>query len=213
MVRPLKRAGRGNLFRPLDAVFGAPSHVAILRALDGSDAGLTGRQVARAAGIAPRAALQGLERLSRARLVRRVPAGRAHFYSLDRRLPLVSTALAPLFEFERSRPGRVYERVRAALRGRALAAALFGSTARGEERPGSDLDLCVVVENGSGKERLRPVLDRLVDVLAEEGILAAPLLLTRRELREEFRAGHPFHRNLVRDAFPIFGRRLEDMVR
>jgi len=63
MARPLKVARGKFLLRPLNVVLGAPSHVALLRALSGAGRGLTGGEVARAAGVAQRAAMEGLARL------------------------------------------------------------------------------------------------------------------------------------------------------
>lgn len=191
MVRPLRRVSGGFLYRPLDVVFGAPSHIAILRALNGAASGLTGRQVAKGAGIAQGAAAEGLRKLVRAKIVRQQPAGRAFLYTLNRDLPLVDSAVQPMLEFERSMRGRIVGLIRSTLAGRCVAAALYGSAARGEERPESDLDVCVIVKRPSDKESVRNILDKLIDTLAGEGVTLSPLVLTTRELREGIRLKTP----------------------
>lgn len=63
-------------------------------------------------------------------------------------------------------------------RHRGLAVAIFGSVARGEEHPGSDLDFLVEFEPGSSlfdlvrlQDELRDLLGRPVDVVSLGGLL------------------------------------------
>jgi hypothetical protein len=84
MVRPLAERNREYVRRPLNAVLGAPSHIAVLRSLYTTGAGLTGREIARSAGVAVQATHDALARLAAASLVRWTQAGRAHVYELNR---------------------------------------------------------------------------------------------------------------------------------
>src|SRR5262245_2633403 len=89
----------GYLNRPLNYVFAAPSQIAVLRVLR-NVTGATGREVARRAGITPKAAHDALARLERARIVQREGAGRAYLFRLNRRHRLVERALLPLLDEE-----------------------------------------------------------------------------------------------------------------
>lgn len=101
MVRPIKNAEKGFLLRPLNFIFGAPSHIAILRALH-CRMGMTGRDVARVAGLSQQGAAEGLRRLERAGMVKRLPVGNAYLYTLNTELKIVREGLLPMLEREQA---------------------------------------------------------------------------------------------------------------
>ncbi len=213
MVRPLKSAGARFLLRPLNVVFGAPGHIAILRALAGAGRGLTGREVARAAGIAQRAAMEGLDRLEAARLVRRTPAGRAYLFELERDHRLVKRGILPLIEEEGEIRAETFRRLRRAFEGAVLGGCVFGSAARGEERPGSDLDVCLVVRHPGEKDGVQARASRVLPGLRKDlGVLASFLVLTRAELARGCREGSRFFRALVGEGERFAGRGLKDLL-
>ena len=85
---------------PLDAVFSAPCHVAILRAMFRAPAPASGRQIARDADVNHQACAEGLRRLERLGLVRREVLGRAHAFTLNAGHPVVDVLLVPVFRRE-----------------------------------------------------------------------------------------------------------------
>jgi len=87
--------------RPLNAVFSAPCHVAILRALFESREPASGRRIARDAGVNHQACAEGLRRLERLGLVQREVLGRTHAFSLNGGHPVVDALLNPLYREER----------------------------------------------------------------------------------------------------------------
>lgn len=87
---------------PLDRVFYAPSHVALLRALKDSKEGMSGRALARAAGVNHQACCEALERLAQTGVVLRQEGGHTRLVRLDFNHPLVKEALLPLFRAEES---------------------------------------------------------------------------------------------------------------
>jgi len=85
---------------PLDAVFAAPCHVAILRAMYRNSRPTSGRRIAREAGVNHQACAEGLRRLERLGLVQRQVLGRAHAFSLNQSHPVVGELLLPVFRRE-----------------------------------------------------------------------------------------------------------------
>lgn len=79
---------------------------------------------------------------------------------------------------------------------------LFGSRARGDCGPRSDVDLLLVVRQASGR-----MMDRVLDFGELHGGLDAPvdmLVLTADEVAA--RASEPFFRRLLREARPVASR-------
>jgi predicted nucleotidyltransferase len=207
MARPLKQAQGRFLLRSLNAIFGAPSHVALLRALALGGRGLTGREVARAAGVAQRAGLDGLARLEDAGIVRRTPAGRAFLYELRREHRLVRKGLLPLLEQEAEIRSGVLGRLKSVVANDAVSGWIFGSAARGEERSESDLDILLLVEKKSRIERLQKRISPLFEGLRRDfHVRPSLMVMARAEFVRGYREGRAFMRNVVRDAETFSGR-------
>ena len=207
MSRTLKSSGGRFLLRPLNVLFGAPGHVSILRALAQAGRGLTGRETARAAGVAQRAGLDGLGRLEDAGVVRRTPAGRAFLFELRRDNRLVREGILPLLEAEAAIRSGVFERLKKAVEKHVISAWIFGSTARGEERAESDLDVLLLVERREDIEAARKRVSSVFEGLRKDFDVALSLLvITRTEFVRGYRAGKEFMRNVVKDGETIAGR-------
>ncbi|WP_123538615.1 nucleotidyltransferase domain-containing protein [Halosimplex salinum] len=81
---------------------------------------------------------------------------------------------------------------------------LFGSVARGTQRPDSDVDIFAVLDDGADvsavEERLR---DLAYDVMLEGGPAFSIHAVT--ESTVEARADHPFFRTALDEGRPIYG--------
>lgn len=115
----------------------------ILAALAGADEGFSGRQLHRLVGHASEPGVRkAAERLVEQGIVLRQQVGRAKVYRLNRQ-----HVAAPYVEGLAALRGALIDRLRAGLgtwKEPPMAAALFGSAARGEATPVSDLDLLLV---------------------------------------------------------------------
>lgn len=134
--------------RPLDDLFASRSHVRVLRALAGSPRGLavSGRDVGRRAGISHPRAAEVLSELTAQGVVRMDRRPGAHAYQLEEQ-HVLTDRVRGLFEWE----AELYDELLSVLRSEVLGANvgvreayLFGSVARGEATPRSDIDLAVV---------------------------------------------------------------------
>jgi predicted nucleotidyltransferase len=75
------------------------------------------------------------------------------------------------------------------LRKRVVSAVIFGSMTRGEEGPGSDLDLCCIVRNDRQMETARESLEKAAGRFRQSyGIHIAPIYFTVEALRRKRRA-------------------------
>ena len=82
--------------------------------------------------------------------------------------------------------GELVEAVRARMASEVHEILLFGSRARGEGTPDSDVDVAVVVTD-EGRRRRNEIYDLAYDIGLARGVLLAPLVITRARL-EELRA-------------------------
>lgn len=174
---------RGHLARPLDAIFGSASRLASLRALFGARESLSGRQVARRAGINHQAAALALKDLEKAGVVQRREAPRAILWRLDRRRFLIEEALLPLFEAEVRHADEISGAIKAGLDRKADSVILVGDAAKGALKPGAPLELRVLCEPGR-RRALSEALRTLARELEERFALAlAASVLTKKEAR------------------------------
>ncbi len=149
------------IHRPFDEVLRSWSHVAVLRTLLDSAVGFTGNHVARVSKMQPRSALKALSSLEVLGIVRRQRGGRDHLFTLNRQHLLVQEGLIPLYQAESKHERTLEDSLAAALEGKVIAALIFGSVARREEMPESDLDLCCVVQTENQKDIIRESLASL----------------------------------------------------
>lgn len=172
---------KGHLARPLDAVLSAPSRLAVLRALFRARSPLSGRALARLAGINHQGAATALAGLERLGLVARRPAGRSDQWRLDRRRWIMSELLLPLFEREAALADSVAGAVKKALRGKAAAVLVGGAAAKGRLEPGQAFEL-VVVELPAGRRALADAVRGLAALFEDRWSLGLTVrFLSRRE--------------------------------
>jgi predicted nucleotidyltransferase len=167
----------------LEHVVGAKSKVAALRVLFNSKIGFSGSSVAKRAGMGLLAIQNALADLEGLGLVRVERGSVEHRYRLNFKHHLVSQGLRALFEAERGMAEALAQSLHLLLEGRVLSAGLFGSFARGEARPGSDIDLLVIVETLKERERVGALLsDKLQSLTERYGLPLQPVIYERRRL-------------------------------
>ncbi|MFH2202241.1 MAG: nucleotidyltransferase domain-containing protein [Elusimicrobiota bacterium] len=205
--------GRPNyLKRPLDSILSAPSNIAVLRVLKDTKQGMSGRAVAREAGFqhgAIRAAIAKLEVLG---LIDRQGSGKTQLIRLNFEHHLVRDVLLPMFAAEKRTMGELRALLRKEFKDEAVVATLFGSAARGEEEPGSDIDILLVVKNG-GKAKLLAKAEALGSKLAQRyGLRLSPLIRTAHELKSRPRRADPLINNILAEGIDLLDTSLEDFL-
>jgi predicted nucleotidyltransferase len=208
----------GLLRHPLDSVLGSVTKVRLLRALLPLERPVSLREAARLAGVSPAAASGALDELAALQVVDRREATSQHLYTVNRKNRLAD-ALAGLFAAEEERREMLMGSLRRDVEGgqpgpSVEAAALFGSAARGDDRPDSDLDLLVIAE-GEGDEEA--IWAHLVEVRAryerEFGVKLSPVVMTLERLRERARSGDPLIANVVEDGIKLTGPPIQKLIR
>jgi predicted nucleotidyltransferase len=167
----------------LEQVLGAKSKVAALRVLINSKIGFSGSSVAKRSGmglLAIQNALAGLEGLGLVEVERGTVE---HRYRLNFKHHLVVHGLRALFEAERGMVKALAQELRPLLERRVVSAGIFGSFAQGRAKPGSDIDLLVIVETLKERERMSALLsDELPKLTEQYGLPIQPVIYEHRRL-------------------------------
>ncbi|OII14311.1 nucleotidyltransferase domain-containing protein [Curtobacterium sp. MCBA15_008] len=196
-----------QLVTPLATLLG-PTQADALRVLARTDAGMTGRQVARVAGAAQHTGIKrALDKLEQAGLVR-VDRGLQHSaYRVNREhllWPAVELGLGAGDELER-RIGDFVESVDAGV----LSVSVFGSVARGTATPTSDLDLLVVFDAVVDTD----VVVRLGDLVRRwTGNDCQVFDVTRADLRRFVAEGDPLVGSWRDEARTVFGEEIRTFI-
>ena len=197
----------------LERLFRAPGQIAVLRALWKAPAALTGRQVQELAGVHNRTVMRSLQDLTQLGVVQRRAAGRANLYTLKRSHRAVRDLVDPLFKAEQSALERFVKALARVLRGHCLSAVLYGSVARGEAKPVSDVDLLVVVEDEQAVELFELEVQDKAERLVREGwsAMLEINLRTREKLVRKWST--PFLKQIRRQGLMVVGQTLDEVQR
>jgi predicted nucleotidyltransferase len=206
------------LFRTLDAALGSTAKVRILRALLSLTSPVSGAELRSLSGVRSAGGMwTALGDLTELGIVEREATRRIQLFRINRDHDLVEP-LRALFDAESRRLARLREVLEEILRGGAvrehtLSIIVFGSNARGDARPGSDLDLLVVTETGAHVERVLEVLINAIPAVQHRfGLRLSPLVLEKARVQERYRDGDPLMQNVLSDGRTLYGTHFHEMV-
>lgn len=172
------------LRRPLSAIFGSEGNVRVLREMFRHGAELSAPSIAERAGLSRQHVLRVLGGLNELGVTEAVGVGRHPSYRI-RPAHFLHASMDSLFRDEEAR----FQRIRDAIRVSAgadpapVAVWLYGSVARGEDTPRSDVDVTVVIgkadverETQEMRERLRAAEESLGFSASVVGISSSDVL-------------------------------------
>jgi len=140
--------------RPLEKILDSRIKVAILRVLSsGVDRRMGGSEIARAAGFSIPSTHDSLKALHAAGAITMELFGNQHVYALNRKNRIVQKIILPMFKAEGNWKKDVQERLIQGMKNEGIlrsvvSVILYGSVQQGSAKPGSDLDLAVIVKAG-----------------------------------------------------------------
>ena len=190
---------------PMQEIFGAPSHIAILRVLNQITQGISGRELARRAAINDRTCRLALGRLEQLGLVENLGTGKVKLFRLNRKNYFAKTVLPSLFVGEVSFLGSLIEKLQEALIDKCKWACIYGSVAKKMDVEFSDLDMLIIVKDEKEIENLQDKMTELISsIISGFGLSLSPVILTD----FQWRKGKQFQelkKNIIQDHIPIVG--------
>lgn len=151
-----------GIHKVLEAIFGSPAKIRILRVLFASPQPLSGRQVGELSQLSHRGAIQALESLVELGAVRQRRVGNAYQYSLSPGNRAVELIIVPSIKAEAALLDELKKKIAAQFGRKAVSLTLYGSVVRGTEKRGSDIDVLAI----AGDERLKSDLEEKSAALA-----------------------------------------------
>lgn len=199
------------LFHALDDVLGTTTQVQVLRALLPQRDPVSGREVERLSHARSRSALsRALDQLTGLGIVQRRQLAGTHLFQVNREHDLFP-AIEALFQAEAARFAEFRTAVAAALEEAGVARAVlsvvvFGSMARGDAHPESDLDLLAATAGDDAVDAVNDALLARAEALqARFGFRISPIVLPRSRIMERFREGDPLMKNILDDGRTLLG--------
>lgn len=189
---------------PLTRMLGDSGHVRLLRVLLLHGGALSSTQLAAQAGLTPQGARNVLEDLGLQGAVEVLGSGRTRLFRVRPEHPMTA-AVASLFAAERAQWEGFLSSLREALAKQrdVVGAWLYGSVARGQDRPESDVDIAVLLESGQ-VEHVRDEFSAL------ERRLNASFSIITLKRRELSKVNPSWWKSLVAEALVLKGRRPEE---
>lgn len=202
-----------RLSRILDDILGPHSKISVLRVLFAQEE-LSGREVARRAGLSPRAASLALTELVKAGILHKHAAGSNHLFAISRKRHIVSSALGNLFQEEELLASTMGHRIMQSIgHDRCISIAVFGSYARGEADPRSDFDVLVLLDDSYRVPKVKATLQngaaKFHDLF---GVNLAPYVIGAEEFADRLKKGDKLIRAMVREARVISGKPLSEVL-
>ncbi|MEW5929810.1 MAG: nucleotidyltransferase domain-containing protein [Gemmatimonadota bacterium] len=206
------------LFNPLDGILGSTTKVQILRVLLPLTHPVSGREAQKLARIKSRnGAGNALDDLSDLGVLQRTDIRGSHLYEVNREHELVPP-LAALFRQEERRLQALTSTIRKGLSERKLAehvrsVILYGSNARLDATPASDVDLLAVVDSELAASAVKEALYEMGDDLRRrQGLRTSPYVLTASRVRERMEDGDPLMATILKEGRVLVGETLDGMV-
>lgn len=200
------------LRKVLEAIFGSPAKIRILRALSASPQPLSGRQVGELSGLSHRGAIQALESLVDLGAVRQRRAGNAFQYSLSHVNIAVETIIAPALKAESALLDELKKNIVAQFGKKAVSLTLYGSVIRGTEKSGSDIDILAIARDDRVKSELEEKSASLAPFFRERyNALLSLHCLTLDELRGKKTL--PLLRSVKEEGVTLSGKPVRELLK
>lgn len=175
----------------LISILNSATKFKIVKFLLTHEASMSEREIASILKVSHMSINRTMRELLEANFVTFVTVGRAHLWKVNRK----SYAFKVLSKFIKGVSGVKHPLddlkemvLNNTPRGLIKRIVLFGSVAKGEERPGSDIDIFFLVEDKKGKDKLESALDRLFNACLEAyGNRLSPYILTEQEAKKKMR--------------------------
>ncbi len=178
------------------------------RTLQNHPQGLTGRGIASLVGTSPFKISLVLRQLVSEGILDVSSVGKAHLYQINQNHIVVRDIIFKLLNYEKNLLDQLGTIVMESLSPKPLSVILYGSIARGEETPASDIDLCLVYADDDSIQGLSEMIGESSDLDKIHRTFGNPVSTLRikvSETREREKRKDPLWRKIVKEGQVIAG--------
>lgn len=171
----------------------------------------TKRGLARTANVSVNEAALTIRDFEDLGIIRVQPVGRAHQLSLNKKSYILNKIIEPIFKAEENTLDELLKVLKKHLdkKNIIISAALFGSVAKGKEKPDSDIDILVISNDFDAASQI--VSDALVEVAEVFHTQLAPITFSQKELRSKKKGD--LVSSIIANHIMICGKDLESMIK
>jgi len=196
-----------RLHDPLDDILGSKTKVRILRLLFRTRGLFSGREVSRLIGFSPTHTISNLRELEALGLVLEQHAGNTDLYQLDSQNSAVDGVLAPVFSWESNLFDELAQMFVDKLGRELVSLRLFGSVARGDEEPNSDVDVLIILTDGSDPDKMEDLIAEVdLDAGRRLGSPVSTIQVTETEYGRKVKGKRGFWKDIPRESKVIYQR-------
>ena len=200
--------------RPLEKILDSQIKVAIMRVLSsGVDRRMGGSEIARATGFSIPSTHDSLKALYAVGVVTMELLGNQHVYALNRKDRIVQKIILPMFKAEGNWRKDIKEKIVQGMKDAGIlqsvvSVILYGSVQQGSAKPGSDLDLAVLVKSAANLQRVR---ESFMGPLAQDfaayfGMRLDPYIKTAEEFSKMLKRNSPPISTLMKAYAVLYGK-------
>ena len=198
----------------LENLLAQKSKLKILRLLFKGAIERTGREIARSIRMDHKTCHRALRELAQQGVVIVTHTGGGDLYKLNTRNLLVRKILNPLFETEKNLLRTMAKLLVKRLGFPITSIILFGSTAKGLDRPTSDVDVLILIPQSKRKKEAEDRLNQIeFNFIAEFGNMLSPIVLPVSEFSRRYKKGDKLLREILRTGEVIAGKSIEEVRR
>ncbi len=200
--------------RPLEKILDAQAKVAVLRVLSsGIDRRMGGSEIARVAGFSAPSTHDALKALHAASIVTMELIGNQHVYALNLKDRIVQKVILPMFKAEANWKKDAQERLIGGMKDArilqsVISVILYGSVQQGSAKPGSDLDLAIIVKTAPDLEKVKDAFlgPIAADFSAYFGLRLDAYIKTAEEFRKLLKRNSPPVSTLIKAYSVLYGK-------
>jgi predicted nucleotidyltransferase len=208
-----------RLNKPLDKILNNEVKVRTLRILYQNAGEMSGRQIAKMAGVTPKTAHEILQDLLREGVLIMRTFGKTYLFRLNENRIVVKEILKSLFAAENALSEQLFGIIRttvkkSTLKNNILSIAVFGSVHTKTEGPVSDVDLLVIVKSSEFKKKAEDLFSDIDQQLSSQwGNLISPYINSLPEFKSNAKKKTGLVPHILKSYQLIYGDRLEKLLR